>query len=30
LVDNVTNVTKCLQRFVQQEQEQLMSMGKAG
>ena len=29
LVDNVTNVTACIQRFQQQEQEQLMSMVKA-
>jgi cyanophycin synthetase len=30
LVDNVTNVTQCIQRFQQKEQEQLMSMVKAG
>ncbi|HUC80688.1 MAG TPA: Mur ligase family protein, partial [Flavisolibacter sp.] len=30
LVDNVTNVTACIQRFQQEEQEQLMSMVKAG
>jgi len=29
LVDNVTNVTACIQRFQQREQEQLMSMVKA-
>ncbi|HYO21407.1 MAG TPA: cyanophycin synthetase [Flavisolibacter sp.] len=30
LVDNVTNVTNCIQRFQKREQDQLMSMVKAG